>query len=409
MIAGSIVALVSLFTGPNGGIDDAAYADLVTWQIAGGTNGLLVGSVLGEGPSLSSAETLRLLRIAVECAAGRVPVIAATGSYSTAASIALTLEAKAAGADAALIVTPYYNRPSQDGLFRHFEAIAQAADLPILLENAPGRTAVTLALETIGRLARVDHIIGLLEAAGDPARLAMVAQIAGPHFIQLSGDDSTAAMVRLAGGFGCVSAAANIAPRLCADLQRACSACDFVNAAALQRALQPLAAALSREADPAVVKHALSLLRPGCRPEVRLPMIEASPQAAAGVEACVRPRQGASPSGAPDPRLITPVHGNSRDRPPEPRPRSGSQPVWALVGVILLREGTMGTLLFAAMGDDRTFNGIICLAGLLVTMVVTHRYGLLRHRGWRDVASEGLIVFCGALACRNILIVLARL
>jgi 4-hydroxy-tetrahydrodipicolinate synthase len=274
MFEGAMTALVTPFR--EDCIDEKTFAELVAWQIAEGTQGLVPCGTTGEAPSLTSSERDRLVRITVEVADRRVPVIAGTGTNCTASSIATTAAAKAAGADAALVVTPFYNRPTQEGLFRHFEAIAKAVDLPLILYNVPSRTGVDLAPATVGRLARIPSIIGIKDATGDMARPLATALEAGSRFLQLSGHDATAASFNLAGGRGCISVVANVVPRLCGALQRACREDSYREARALQRKLMPLIAALECETNPSPIKAAVSLVHRRFNSSLRLPLVPAS-------------------------------------------------------------------------------------------------------------------------------------
>ncbi|MDP4006662.1 4-hydroxy-tetrahydrodipicolinate synthase [Methylobacterium sp. NEAU K] len=276
-LGGSLTALVTPFVSSGRRPDERGLADLVAWQIEEGSDGLVVAGTTGEAPTLTATEHDRLLRVAVEAAAGRVPVIAGTGTNCTRSSIELTKAAQAAGADAALVVTPYYNKPMQEGLYRHFAAIAGSVELPILLYIVPSRTGVDLAPDTLARLAVIPNVVGLKDATGDLARPEATARAAGPSFLQFSGHDATATAFNLAGGRGCISVVANVAPRLCADLQRACRDGDFRRAAALQARLVPLIAALESETNPGPVKLALSLLRPNLAPDLRLPLVAPAP------------------------------------------------------------------------------------------------------------------------------------
>lgn len=280
---GSLTALVTPFAPGARQLDERAFARFVDWQIEEGTEGLVVAGTTGEAPTLTATEHDRLLRVAVEVAAGRVPVVAGTGTNCTRSSIELTRSAQAAGADAALLVTPYYNKPMQEGLYRHFAAIAGSVDLPLILYNVPCRTGVDLAPDTLARLAAIPSIVGIKDATGDLGRPMATARAAGAGFLQLSGHDATAAGFNLAGGRGCISVVANVAPRLCADLQRACRDGDFRTAAAIQARLAPLVSALERETNPGPIKLALSLLRPDVSAGLRLPLAAPAPVTAAVV------------------------------------------------------------------------------------------------------------------------------
>jgi 4-hydroxy-tetrahydrodipicolinate synthase len=281
MFNGSMTALVTPFR--ENGIDETSFADFVAWQIAEGTEGLVPCGTTGEAPTLTSAERDRLVRITVEVADGRVPVIAGTGTNCTATSIAMTAAAKAAGAHAALIVTPYYNRPTQEGLYRHFEAIAKAVDIPIILYNVPARTGVDLSPATIGRLARIPSIVGIKDATGDLARPFATALEAGSCFDQISGHDATAVSFNLVGGRGCISVIANVVPRLCSALQKACREDSYQRARALQRKLLPLISALERETNPGPIKFAVSLVHERFDASLRLPLVPVSEETASAV------------------------------------------------------------------------------------------------------------------------------
>ena len=281
LIQGSMTALATPFT-PRG-VDERVFADLVDWQIREGTQGLVPCGTTGEGPTLTADERERLTRICVEGAGGRVPVIVGTGTNCTATTIERTRAAKAAGADAALVVTPYYNRPSQEGLFRHYAAVAGAVDLPLIVYNVPGRTGVDLHPDTVEQLAALPSIVGIKDATGDPERPRVTGLVAGRGFVQLCGDDAGAVTFNLAGGRGCISVVANVAPALCARLQQACRVKDWAQARAIQARLQPLVAALAREPNPGPIKQALAYLRPGFDREPRLPLVGVAPSTADGI------------------------------------------------------------------------------------------------------------------------------
>ena len=281
-LQGSITALATPFT-PDG-VDEGCFETLVAWQIGEGADGLVPCGTTGESPTLTAPERDRLIRICVDCASRSVPVIAGTGTNSTATTIEQTRAAKAAGADAALIVTPYYNRPSQEGLFRHFAAVAAAVEIPIVLYNVPKRTGVDLGFDTVEQLGRIPTIVGIKDASGDMDRPRTTALVAGPQFVQLCGDDANAVAFNLAGGRGCVSVAANVAPSLCRALQRACRTRAWSVAHDLQRRLGQLVAALGCETNPGPIKHALSLTHPGFSREPRLPLVGANPDTASKLE-----------------------------------------------------------------------------------------------------------------------------
>jgi 4-hydroxy-tetrahydrodipicolinate synthase len=259
MFKGSLVALITPMR-PDGSIDEKAYAELVDWQIKEGTHGLVPVGTTGESPTLSHEEHKRVVEICIDVAKGRVPVIAGAGSNSTEEAIDLTRHAKEAGADAALIVTPYYNKPTQEGMFLHFTAIADAVDLPIIIYNIPPRSVVDMTPETMGRLAKHKNIIGVKDATANLARPLHQRRTCGEDFCQLSGEDHTALAFNAAGGVGCISVTANVAPRLCSEMQTAWMEGRLGQAMAIQNRLVPLHDALFSETSPGPVKFAASLL-----------------------------------------------------------------------------------------------------------------------------------------------------
>ncbi|MCQ4158980.1 4-hydroxy-tetrahydrodipicolinate synthase [Roseomonas sp. GC11] len=259
MFKGSLVALITPMT-EDGALDPKAFQDFVAWQVSEGTHGLIPVGTTGESPTLSHEEHHRVVELCVEAAGGRVPVIAGTGSNSTDEAIALTRHAKDAGADAALVVTPYYNKPTQEGLYLHFKAIADAVDLPVLIYNIPGRSVVDMSVETMARLAKHPNIVGVKDATANLARPLHTRLACGPDFCQLSGEDHTALAFRASGGAGCISVSANVAPRLCAEMHSAWEAGDLATAMALQERLVPLHDAMFCETSPGPVKYAASLL-----------------------------------------------------------------------------------------------------------------------------------------------------
>jgi 4-hydroxy-tetrahydrodipicolinate synthase len=270
MFRGSIVALITPFR--NGGIDEAALQSLVEWHIEQGTHGLVPVGTTGESPTLSHAEHERVVELVIEAAAGRVPVIAGTGSNATVEAISLSKHAKRAGADAVLVVTPYYNKPTQDGLFAHFKAIHDAADLPLIIYNIPGRSAVDMSVETMAGLARLPKVVGVKDATCDLARPLLTRLACGEGFCQLSGEDITAVAFLAQGGDGCISVTANVAPRQCAQMHEAWQRGDAREALTIHLRLTPLHRALFLETSPAPVKYAVSRLG-RCEPEVRLPLV----------------------------------------------------------------------------------------------------------------------------------------
>jgi 4-hydroxy-tetrahydrodipicolinate synthase len=283
-IKGSIPALITPLR--NGAVDEAAFRKLVSWQIAEGSHGLVPCGTTGESPTLSHEEHMRVVEVCVEEANGRVPVIAGAGSNATEEAIALTRHAKKVGANAVLSVTGYYNKPSQEGIYRHFAAIADAVDIPILLYNIPGRAIVDISVETMARLSKVANIIGVKDATANLMRPTRERAACGKNWRLLSGEDGTALGYMAHGGHGCISVTANVAPRLCAEFQTACMKGDFESARAVQDRLMPLHDALFIEPSPAPVKYAGSLLRL-CTDEVRLPLIPATENARAVVRAAL--------------------------------------------------------------------------------------------------------------------------
>ena len=275
-IKGSITALITPMK--DGVVDEAAFRKLVSWQIAEGTHGLVPCGTTGESPTLSHLEHRRVIEMCIEEAAGRVPVIAGAGSNSTDEAISLTRFAKDAGADAVLSVTGYYNKPSQEGMYRHFMVIADAVDIPMILYNIPGRAIVEIGVETMARLSSHPNIIGVKDATANlmrPSRERVAIGTTRQDWLLLSGEDGTALGYMAHGGHGCISVSANVAPRLCARFQEACMKGDFAAALKLQDVLMPLHDAMFCEPSPAPVKYAASLLGL-CSAEVRLPLVEAT-------------------------------------------------------------------------------------------------------------------------------------
>jgi 4-hydroxy-tetrahydrodipicolinate synthase len=259
MFHGSLVALITPMQA-DGAVDAKAFRDFVDWQVAEGTQGLIPVGTTGESPTLSHPEHHQVVELCVGAAAGRVPVIAGTGSNSTAEAIDLTRHAKAAGADAALIVTPYYNKPTQEGLYRHYMAIADAVDLPIILYNIPGRSVIDMSVETMARLAKHPNIVGVKDATAKLERPIHTRLACGEAFCQLSGEDHTVLAFLGAGGHGCISVTANVAPRLCRKMHDAWAEGRVREAIAVQDRLTPLHDALFAETSPGPVKYAASLL-----------------------------------------------------------------------------------------------------------------------------------------------------
>jgi len=260
MLKGSITALVTPFD-RNGAFDEKAFRAFVNWQIDEGSHGLVPVGTTGESPTLSHAEHKRVVEVCIEEAKGRVPVIAGAGSNNTRESIELAQHAEKAGADAVLVVTPYYNKPNQRGLYEHYSQVARAVSLPVIIYNIPGRSIIDMTPETMGALAR-DHknIRGVKDATGKVERVSEQRLACGTDFIQLSGEDASALGFNAHGGTGCISVTANVAPRLCSEFQEACQAGDFAKALGLQDRLMPLHKALFIEPNPGGAKYALSHL-----------------------------------------------------------------------------------------------------------------------------------------------------
>lgn len=270
MTKGIYTALITPFK--DGKVDEKAFQSFVEWQIAEGVNGLVPCGTTGESPTLSHEEHNRVIDLCVEVAKGRVPVMAGTGSNSTDEAIMTTRHAKKAGADSALVVAPYYNKPTQEGLYQHFKAITEAVDLPIIVYNVPGRSVVNISDDTIARLAELPGIVGLKDATGDLARVPTLRSKLKTPLALLSGEDITAVAFNVSGGQGCISVSSNIAPRMCAQVQEACLAGDFVKANMLNDKLVALHNIMFCETSPAPVKYAASLMGK-CQPDLRLPLV----------------------------------------------------------------------------------------------------------------------------------------
>jgi 4-hydroxy-tetrahydrodipicolinate synthase len=286
MFKGSLTALVTPFTA-SGAVDEAAFQAFVDWQIQQGTQGLIPVGTTGESPTLTHDEHKRVVELCIEAGAGRVPVIAGTGSNSTHEAIDFTRHAKQAGADAALVVTPYYNKPTQEGLYQHYKAIHDAVDLPIIIYNIPGRCVVDMSIETMARLATLPNIVGVKDATNDPVRPLATRLAIGEDFCLLSGEDAAIAAFLAQGGHGCISVTANVAPALCAALHRAWAEGDLATFAALRDRLLPLHAALFVESSPGPVKYAVSLLGKGAA-ATRLPLVPIAETTRVAVEAAMR-------------------------------------------------------------------------------------------------------------------------
>src|ERR1700748_65717 len=255
---GSFTALITPFK--NGSLDEKAFRDLVDWQITEATNGLVPVGTTGESPTLSHDEHNKVVEWCVDQAHGRVPVVAGAGSNSTAEAIELARHAEKAGADAVLIVTPYYNKPTQEGLYQHYKAINDAIGIPIIIYNIPARSVIDMSVETMRRLFELKNIAGVKDATANVVRVSQQRQAMGEGFNQLSGEDASALGFNAHGGHGCISVTANVAPRLCGEFQDACLKGDYAGALALQDKLMPLHTALFLETNPAPAKYALAVL-----------------------------------------------------------------------------------------------------------------------------------------------------
>lgn len=280
MFQGSYTAIITPFR--DGALDKEALDNLLEWQVDQGSHGIVACGTTGESPTLTHDEHLYIVERSVAVVKGRVPIIAGSGSNSTAKTIELTREVRARGADGALVVTPYYNKPTQEGLYQHYRAVAEAVDIPVIVYNVPGRCAVDIKTETVARLAEIPNIAGIKDATADLSRPAHLAQLAGPDFIQLSGEDATVCAFLAAGGHGCISVTSNIAPALCAQLHNAWKNGGAAEANQINDRLMPVHKALFVETSPAPVKYAAQLLGL-CTDEVRLPLVPASTAARAAV------------------------------------------------------------------------------------------------------------------------------
>ena len=279
-----MTALVTPFKG--GKVDEGAFAALVDWQIAEGSHGLVPVGTTGESPTLSHDEHRRVVELCIKTANDRLPVIAGAGSNNTVEAVDLARHAEKAGADAVLVVTPYYNRPTQEGLYRHFKAVNEAVGIPIIIYNIPPRSAVDMSVETMARLYELKNIAGVKDATGNVARVSLQRAALGKDFIQLSGEDMTALSCMAAGAHGCISVVSNVAPRLCADSMKACFALDYPAALKIQDRLIPLHAATFMEPGLAGAKHGLSLLG-RCADEVRLPLLTVTEPARNAIRAAM--------------------------------------------------------------------------------------------------------------------------
>jgi len=277
---GSFTALVTPFA--NGSVDEKAFRSLVDWQIAEGTDGLVPVGTTGESPTLSHEEHRQVVEWCVEQVKGRVPVIAGAGSNSTSEAVELARHAQECGASAVLVVTPYYNKPTQEGLYRHFKAINDAVGIPIIIYNIPPRSVIDMSVETMARLFELEHIAGVKDATANVVRVSQQRAAMGAGFNQLSGEDASALGFMAHGGHGCISVTSNVAPRLCAEFQDACQNGEYAAALNIQDKLMPLHTALFLETSPAPVKYALSVLGK-CSDTLRLPMVPVAEKTRAAV------------------------------------------------------------------------------------------------------------------------------
>jgi 4-hydroxy-tetrahydrodipicolinate synthase len=273
MFQGSMTALITPIK--DGKVDEVSYRSFVDWQINEGTDALIPCGTTGESPTLNHKEHMLVTELCIEVAAKRVPVIAGTGSNSTSEAVELTVHAKESGASAALVVTPYYNKPTPEGQYLHFKSICDSTDLPIIIYNIPGRSVIDMSVETMVRLAKLPNIIGVKDATSDLARPIATRLAINNEFCQLSGEDATIVPFLAAGGVGCISVTANIAPKLCSNLHKAWQIGDIATVMDLQDRLMPLHTSMFCETSPGPVKYAASLLGK-CTAEARLPICEIS-------------------------------------------------------------------------------------------------------------------------------------
>ena len=276
MLSGSITALVTPFN-KDGAFDEDSFVKHINWQILSGTNGFVPVGTTGESPTLSHDEHKNVIETCVKAVNKKVPVIAGAGSNNTSEAIDFIQHASAVGADAALVVTPYYNKPTQEGMYQHFKKLNDVSSIPIVIYNIPGRCVIDMSVETMVRLSKLDKIIGVKDATADLSKTSLQRHLIGKDFIQLSGEDMTALALMAHGGCGCISVTSNVAPELCAHLQLACQSYDYKKALEIQDKLIPLHKALFIETSPAPVKYALSLLG-YCEDIVRLPLVSITPE-----------------------------------------------------------------------------------------------------------------------------------
>lgn len=280
MFKGSICALITPFK--DGVVDEDALVSLVNWHVEEGTHGLVPCGTTGESPTLSHEEHRRVVELCIEAAAGRIPVMAGAGSNSTREAVELTQHARQAGADAVLVVAPYYNKPNPEGIYQHYKALNDCADIPIYVYNIPGRSVIDISSETMARLAELPHVVGVKDATADLTRPLHQRQLCGNDFVQLSGEDGTALAFMASGGHGCISVTANVAPARCAAFQDACLAGNYGKALEIHESLMPLHDTLFIDTSPGPVKSAAHMLGL-CREELRLPLVPVTQATAARV------------------------------------------------------------------------------------------------------------------------------
>jgi len=285
MYQGSFVALITPFN--DGAVDEKTFQSFVDWQVKQGTDGLVPCGTTGESPTLSHGEHMRVTELCIEAVAGRVPVMAGAGSNSTAEAVELAKHAEHAGADSVLVVTPYYNKPTQAGLYAHFKAVNDAVGIPIFIYNIPGRSVVDMSLDTLQRLAELPNIAGVKDASADLTRPIAYTKALGPDFCQMSGEDATAIPYLAAGGHGCISVTANVAPALCAEQHAAWNAGDVTRALEIQQMLIPVHQAMFVESSPGPAKYAAQLIGQSGA-EMRLPMVEIADSSKIAVESAIR-------------------------------------------------------------------------------------------------------------------------
>ncbi len=285
MFTGALSAIVTPFS--DGAVDEPALRDLIEWQIGAGVQGIVPCGSTGESATLSHAEHEQVIRIAIEQTKKRVPVVAGTGSNSTAEAIRLTAAAREMGADAALLISPYYNKPTQEGIYKHYKMIAQSVDLPLIIYNLPGRTGSNIMPETMARLCEVRNIVGVKEASGSMDQISDIRRLCGERFTILSGDDSATLPLMALGASGVISVITNVMPREMTEMVSAALAGNYARAREIHYQMLPLMRALFIETNPIPVKHAMSLLKK-CSPEVRMPLTPMSPPAADKLKAVMK-------------------------------------------------------------------------------------------------------------------------